>query len=316
MTRAGRRAAQGGGENQERNDAFTLIEIMVAMAVLSLILVILASIGGQVNKAMLLGLAGNERRGNDRALLDFLATELQLAVVPPPPQPVQTAVPMIMSPNPTGSFQFLINPPGISSTNAQTIFWQAPAATVQTSGNMAEIGYGVVWTNIGGANEAYLRKFFVNQGDANFLIYSQPTNWIDDALFQTVAPADAAHDYQGLFAENVFALWARALDSTGNPIVTTAAGTAFPPYAYDSRQGYTDSSGTIHPSSSLPAMVEVAIVVADSRTAQRLTKLYPPTATVPANFWSDINQYVSSFPSVLASGIHVYSTRILLRSAY
>jgi hypothetical protein len=130
-----------------------------------------------------------------------------------------------------------------------------------------------------------------------------------------VAPADAVHNYEGLFAEDVYALWARPLDSYGNPIRSDAMAAPFMGYGYDSRRGYTDSKGGIHPPGSLPAMVEIALVAADGRTSLLLDRDYPAAGVEPANFWQEINDYVGGFPDRARKGIHVYSTRVVLRNA-
>lgn len=66
-----------------RTSAFTLIELMVSMAILGLIMVMLFSIFEQINKAWLKGENRVETFTQARATLDFLSRELSQAVATP-----------------------------------------------------------------------------------------------------------------------------------------------------------------------------------------------------------------------------------------
>jgi len=323
MTRSPR-ASVGGAES-----SFTLVEILVSVTILSGLLIALFSFLLQVNKVWQHGLSGIERRQNARAFLDFMAVDLQFATAGAPLSGTNAAVRATWSgmTNNLSAHQFLINPAGnsaLKSMSAQALFWQAPIATVTTYGNEAEVGYSVAWTEPSptGPSPAILRRFFQNPPDpnnpgmANF--YSNPTAWISQTLLDSVSPADAAHQFQGLFAEDVYALWVRALDPYGKAIVTTAGGQPYTSYAYDSRQGYTDSQGVIHPPPALPAMLELALVGADARTSRMLLHSYPAGsyATTPANFENDITNYVAAFPAPVRNALHVYSTRIALNNSH
>ena len=67
-------------EEQRRNAAFTLIELMASMAILGLIMVVLFSVFDQVNKAWLNGENRVETFTQARAIMDLMSRELSQAI--------------------------------------------------------------------------------------------------------------------------------------------------------------------------------------------------------------------------------------------
>lgn len=296
---------------------FTLVELLVSTAILCVIVFLVASMVGLVSVAWQKGVGQNERRSNGRALLGALSRELQAAVIP-------AKNPAVPSP---ANLQFIANissgagpanPTFIPSValNPHALFWQAPIATDTTHGNLAEVGYFVRWdtTTTPGTARGGMYRFFVNPSasSGNYLVYSlsgsNPVNWL--SVVDTVAPATPP-DYQGWFADDVIAFWVRCLDSAGKPITKTAAGITVN-YGFDSRQGYTDSNGVIHPPPALPAAVDLAIVTIDSRTAKRISTPILATSATPETFWADIDAFMAALPAAVKPGAQLFSTTVYL----
>ena len=219
---------------------FTLVEVLVSTAVLMLLVVIMSQVTRSIASSWTAGSGNSERRQNVRALADFIGQELRAATLPVDPGA------------PSPNLQFVQNPASVTARYPSALFWQAPVATDSSSGDLAEIGYFVRWVTSGSVPRAQLCRFFVNQGGANYLIDTNAA-WVTDALLQTVAPADSASGYVGLFADNVIGFWARCLKSDGTEIA--AANTL-----YDSRVTH-----------ALPASVEISLVLIDGPSASRMT---------------------------------------------
>jgi prepilin-type N-terminal cleavage/methylation domain-containing protein len=243
--------------------AFTLIEVLVSMAILLLMVVMLHWILSGVSGAWKLGEANKDRMQNARTISDFIANELESALLP-------------LNRTSTNSLQLVVNPPGISQvSNRDSIFWQSPLAVDQALGDVAEIGYFVRWDKTNPQNpRAVLCRFFVNltsrdptgavTANPNFLISSQPNAWLSNDVLNRVAPVPtAANGYLGLFAENVIGMWVSCLDSGG--AVIAASGTTF-----NSRSGYTDSLLGARPACALPTMIDLSFVLLDARSAVRV----------------------------------------------
>lgn len=319
-----------------RRMAFTLLELLVAMAVFTLLAVLLFGVLGEVNRAWEQAQAQIEPRKSGRAILDYFTRELEIATLPA--NRTMTYATASSPPiSPDLGFQFLVNPSGFLSPkffNPQALFWQAPIG----SNGFAEVGFFVRWDeSTPNQPRAVLCRLLIKPGDSNYFIQSNPTNWLTDAVLNRAAPGvmdsnDPTLSYRGWLADNVIGLWARCLDPRGNPITNSALNTAYAGSTYDSRKGYRYSTGTatnalssFTPSgttsqvlATLPASVEVAVVILDSRSAAKLTQkpAYPVTSpTTPHSFWADINTFVSNLPAPVRSGARIYSTRVTLRNA-
>jgi prepilin-type N-terminal cleavage/methylation domain-containing protein len=272
--------------------AFSLLEVLVSMAVLLMMVVLLHGILSGASGAWKLGEANKDRMQNARTISDFIANELESALLP-------------INRTSTDSLQLVVNPSGIDSqvssqvSHRDSIFWQSPLAVDQALGDVAEIGYFVRWdTQTNPQNpRAVLCRFFVNltarnsatgavTANPNFLISSAPNTWLSgnkSDVLNRVAPANPANDYLGLFAENVIGMWVSCLDSGGQ--VITASGTNF-----DSRTGYTDSLLGARPACALPTMIDLSLVLIDARSAIRvgpaemdaITKLVDKSANADA----------------------------------
>jgi hypothetical protein len=260
--------------------AFSLIELLVSIVILTLLVLVLSQILTLTANTWINGEAVKERMQNQRAIGDFIANELRMALLPVGRKNIN-------------SLQFIVNPAGVASSynNYDAVFWQAPIATDATYGDIAEVGYFIQW-NTGNAQnpKAELSRFFVNPpsstaGSTTYLIYTQPAAWINTSLIQSVAPANSANSYQGLFAENVVGLWIQCLDSYRKQITKDYFGNPLTNDSYDSRNGYTDSQGNQSPSytyvntsgttvtapyCALPRMISVSLVLLDSQSAKRL----------------------------------------------
>ncbi len=261
-----------------RRGGFTLLELLVSVAVLAMLVVFLASIFGGVSQTWQLGQSNNERLQNIRGITDFMSGELRSALLP-------------VNRTDKANLQLVVNPTSISSAyqNPDAIFWQAPAGSNQAMSDVAEVGYFVKWDNSKPGNpRPMLCRFNVSNTtiSPNFLIYSQSGGtvpWLSDSIVNAVAPADQANAYEGLIGENVVALFVQCRDSKGQPIAKNYAGSDFANTnkGYDSRQGYTDAAGvktadftdatgTKAPLSVLPPMVKLSFVLIDSRSAARI----------------------------------------------
>ena len=293
----------GGGE--ELSSAFSLVEMLVALAIFSIIMLVLLSVTTSLMVTWQLGQARNERRTEGRTVLERMSRDLRVASIP-------------LGKTIGTNLTFIINPAGVSATYElpQAIFFQAPVASDGgTNGNLAVVGYFIQWIN----GTPSLTRVLINPSSAgNYSIYST-TNWINDGLLQTNAPATQASGYVGLLAENVLGLWVQALDPQGKPIQQT---TGLPGESFDSRlpYSYTNSVYTTVPTTNLapvlPAAVQIAIVVIDSRTAKRLTGVDPkekPSAN-SGNFWNDIQNFYTNLPSVLQKGAEIQTTTVDIAS--
>lgn len=305
--------------------AFSLLEIVVATAILALIVVVLAALSSHATRIWTATDAQNQRRATGRTLIQFIARDLEMATL---------AGSYPASGNNAANLQFVASDPTLIPAellNPHAAFWQAPIAADRTRGDIAEIGYFVRWDTVSepGTAKAQLCRFLVDPSDTkNYLIYSNQTNgnpasWLQTSILDQVAPATAAEDYRGWFADNVIAFWFRCLDSQGRPILKTASGHALNGgYGFDSGQGYENpTTGRKHAAPALPASVEIALVTVDSRTARRISAPLPAFPNSPENFSKDqstagsVAFYVANLPEEIKPGVQVFSTRIFLRNS-
>jgi prepilin-type N-terminal cleavage/methylation domain-containing protein len=255
---------------------FSLVELLTAMAVLAILSLLLLGISNQVGNTWASGQSANQNRTKARAALEFIGRELQAAFLSPDSS--------------DSSLQFVINPPTVTLRNRDSVFWQAPVATDRSRGDLAVVGYFVRWRD----GKCSLCRFFANPSDsASHLVdqYPDTTGWVSDSLLDTTAPADKANHYAGLFLENVAGLWIDAFARDGTP------------YAGDSR-----ASGN-----ALPAWVDIAIVLLDNRTAERLRE-GPDLAAVSAasSVAASADVFVSGLPSSIRSGARLVRFRVAL----
>lgn len=308
---------------------FTLLEVLVSVSILLAIVAMLSVVFNEITRAWQKGEGRSERRRSARSLSDFIAGELQGALLP-----VETLAKV-----PPSNLQLLINPPTsqvpADYRNADAAFWQAPIATETSFGEVAQVGYFVKWMPTDAGQRPVLCRFFVNPSmqdpsgaivqNPDFKIYD-PTDadaWLSDSLLKKVAPADKASGYVGLFAENVVGLWLRfySLDGTELP--------KSPPKVFDSRKGYDlnvtykDASGTQQTKIEqryLPAVLTVSVAQIESRLAVRLDNVWQSVqdlsrqATDAADFVERLQNAEKSNPGIrpLLSGMRTYTTQIQL----
>ena len=289
-------------------NSFSLVEVLASMAILSIILVVLTGMASSLMTTWQMWQAKNERRTVAQTVLERMAYDLRQVTLP--------------SSRSTNNLQFVINPSGVTAAYRypQAIFWQTPVATdgalPTSAGNLAVVGYFVQWIN----GAPCLSRVIINPSSTNYYdIYTNPSSWMTDAILQTNAPATAASGYVGLLADDVLGLWVQALDSSGNPIQQSSgvAGENFDSrlsYTYTSF-AYTGASGGLglmatNLAPALPARVQIAIVVVDSRTARRLTGSEKPSTTLTGNFWGDVQNFYTNLPPIIQKGAEIRSTTV------
>ena len=295
--------SKSSNRGRSRN-AFTLVEMLVSLAILLVLGAALLSMLSSVITNWQQEQARGERRSTARRVLTSMTRDLSLASQP-------------LNSSDTTTLQFLIDPPAANLAPyllPHALFWQAPVATDASSaahqGNIAVVGYFIRWVNL----NACLCRLLINPSDADYALYSSPSDWVSPTLLDNHAPASKP-DYKGLIGENVLGLWAQPLDANGNPIAKTSTGAVYTPGAYDSRKGYSLVSGAgatyVYGPSALPAAVRLGIVVIDSRTAHRLTAKVTPASTT-SDFFADIHTFIASLPPSIQAGAEAYTQVVSL----
>lgn len=320
--------------NPGTSRGFTLLEMLVGMAVLCILIAILSSTLNQASRVWTAGSGDAERRRGARSLADFIGTELGGAQIP---------VGEISAAG-RGNLQFLINPGQgqvpAAYQNADSIFWQAPLATEASLGELAVIGYFVKWDLSNDARpRPLLCRYFINPTirgnngsvtrNPDFLVYHEtdPQAWLSPSLLEKVAPATADSGYVGLFAENVVGLWVRSYGLDGAEL----------PREFDSRVGYsytlpyryTDPSGVSVEKTKvvqryLPARVNVSLVQIDSHTAERMLPVWETLRNLAAdNTIRDASQFIARVQSlsdsqaglrVILPGLRAHATEVYLEN--
>lgn len=237
--------------------AFTLVELLVAMTVLSLLVVLISSVLSGVNKAWVAGEERVENYQTGRAILELITRELKSAVISP-------------------SLQFIQNPPmGTAEQNpwnqrknSNALFWQS-TLTSGPAGNICEVGYYLDKT-------FRLRRFYVPPDSASYNVYGAPPSALTAPWVTNFDPINQS----GLFstvADGILGLWVRCMDRNGDTIpwyqstgvLYNSAATFQPaiPGQFSSFK-YTNAATTAQ-AHLLPYSVEITVITLDAKTLQR-----------------------------------------------
>jgi len=265
----------------------TLVELIAAMALLSVLVILLFNVLSNSSAAWTAGQAQTERRNSARALGAYISRELQTALLP-------------LDPTDPTTLQFTLNPPAIPADdcNPSALFWQAPIASDQSRGDVAETGYFLKWdTTVPSQPKPKLCRFFVNPTDANYLIYRQPATWLSAGILDAVAPADnvAGNAYRGLFSENVVGFWVSCYAADGKLLSTGGR--------YDSRV-----------LQKLPRLVKIFLVMVDSRGLAKLHSK-PDYSTAGAADPPDLQAFINALPDGVRQAAQSYTTGVYLENA-
>ncbi len=278
-----------------RSRAFTLLELLVAMAIFSTILVLTLNVIGQAGTLSSGGMAKMEAARVARECLDLIHRDLSPALLP-------------YNRASANSLQLLASPANLAPAyaNPHSLFWQAPLARNSENGSLSSVGY-FVERSIGTTpekNRFQLRRLYVNESDSADDHELSKADWYqalapDFAAATGASPSgdpDADRGYKGWVADGVLGLWVRCLDSSGTPITKNAADqpTGF---SFNSRQAYQAGSRRYPASgfSALPPFIEIGLVTCSPSDIGRIKTL--PVFGATNNFYKDINDFVASVQS-------------------
>jgi prepilin-type N-terminal cleavage/methylation domain-containing protein len=284
---------------------FTLVELLIATAILSFLALVLTSLLSGVNRAWVSGEQQVSEFQDGRAILELISRELSQAVISPNLQFVQ---------NPT-------LPAGLNQrANSDSIFWQAPA-TSTTSGNLAEIGYYLT--------DSYeLRRFFVAPTDAaNYQIFTSPNQPTDNSA--PWATSFVSANLSTPLSSGVLAFWVRCFDGNGDliPWLSSNVG-GVGPLKFNSAAhfqpaipgqkssfNYTNASTTAR-ANLLPAAVELTIVTLDPQTFRRNPQIPAQSAqSVPDDLSSVRDSFNQQLVSNNIKNAHTFSVRVKLANS-
>lgn len=249
-----------------RSSGFSLVELMTATAVATMLMLILAGVSTNVSRLLTVGLSQNQNRNTARIAMNYMAREMKMAAI-------SQRKDYTVSSTQVSRLHFVINPSTLDSSycNPDSVFWQAPISTATQSGDIAEVGYFVWRREItdgpGGKNVFHsdLCRFYIDQTSSNFKVYSDPGNWVTTTLVSSFIPTKN-NNYSGLFLENVIGLWVIPYKADGS-IMNTPSGTAMTTdHTYDSRTNNVSSS----PTDRLPPMVQVSLLTLDDSSLKKL----------------------------------------------
>lgn len=310
---------------------FTLLEMIVALSVLGIIVGMLAVIYTQTDRIIAIASGDRERSQIARVALERISQELAAAHFPVAYHTTQNASATDLVTNASSLALYLRGNcaalAGDGSISGNGLFWQVPLFNhTSNAPTLAGVGYFVRWIEEHDAVRPVLGRLYAPSvtNATNVSALEASTNWVNATLLEELAPMTAstnASSFQGWFADNVLALWVRPLDSQGNAITQypslTARGVFNTPVSFDgdfnSLRGYRSGTNDRSDARSLPAMLEVALVVSDSRIWKGNTQRFAvdPALTVNAsNYWNSIQSYVDSLPPKIKRNVRVYSTRV------
>jgi len=182
--------------------------------------------------------------------------------------------------NSSSKIRFNLNPVGLNDSGVgnfkSALFWTTVNPGSRRVSDIVDVGYFIRRTSSGSVLCRIERR---DDGQPN-----PPDIW---TLAGSLAPADEANDYRGLAADGVLAMYVTLYKKSGQV-------ESLPNETY---------SGT-----ALPYSVEIALVIADSRTTQRLVSAGKLTA---ADDLADTPEaFVTALGESYRAGVQVYRTRV------
>lgn len=324
--------------------AFTLVELLIATTILSLLVVFTASLLSAVSNTWVSSEQQVETFQGGRAILNLIAQDLSQAVISDRLQFIQTADP--------SSLARLLPSGTVQVANSDSLFWQGIVAS-DSFGNINEIGYYLTQrTDSSGIEHFELKRFFVPPQNPYLPSGSPPAQNPAYHLFDPFAVIyntsssgimppwlnlsgtnlDPSHlrtdfDYSSsIVSDGVLGLWIRCIDRNGGfiPWLSTADSAASPirfnstahfqPAVPGQSFAYTDPASTAQ-ANCLPSAVEVTILILDSRTLQRKPSIPPIRAF---NSPDEIPGSITALGQDLATdnirSFRTFSTRVELPS--
>jgi hypothetical protein len=290
----------------QKLSAFSLIEMMVSIALLVFIMLIFTSVMNTVSATWTTGDQRASTFQDGRAILDVIGRELTQAAMSPNLQFVAITSTGTVFPAPT------------PRANSDSIFWQAPL-TYRVSGgtntNLCEVGYYI------DANYN-LKRFFIPGESSNFKIYNgtpfyNSATWVTSYITTT--------GVSNVIATGVVALWVRCFDTNGDLIPWTNV-TGF---HYNSTQRfrpatlgvtnsftYTAVNNTTE-GNLLPNAVELTIVIVDDKTLRKAIAnptMIPaiPSAESPSLVPAAITAFNTSLIANKVSTARTFTSRVVI----
>lgn len=322
--------------------AFTLVEVLVSAVIFAIILIFFGSLFSSAQLGLKRLTNSTRQRQDARVVLATMARELKECLTSPTLS-YEDANPAARQ------IQLLINPPSMGAlANADTIFWSAASSGPNDGSGL--IGYAVRWdTSLPTNPQPRFCRMFVPTNKSQLILSTMQGSgsayWPTGALFDLHAPGDKDNGFEGWLADNILALYVRALDPENAPIenaprkitgvktidpTTYMAGVAFDPStigpaynnSYDARVGYqykhvNGSTTTLinRFGPALPPSIEIALVAASPDTLGSIESIPAPVVTTASAMWQDIDAFTSSLPSQVKKGAHTYSTIVYLSAS-
>lgn len=283
-------------EASKTSRAFTLVELLVAMTVLSVLVVLISSLLSSVNKAWVAGEERVENYQTGRAILELIARELKSAVISPSLQFIQN--PPMGTPEQTPWFQ---------RKNSSALFWQS-ALKSGPAGDIAEIGYYL-------DKDFRLHRFCVPPDSTSYNVYGAAPSALTAPWVSNFDPV-AQPTLFSTVADGILGLWIRCMDQNGDAIpwyqaaIPYNSAASFQPAIAGqfSSFKYTNAATTAQ-AHLLPYSVEITVITLDAKTLQRAgvgaIPGMPPDATDPSSPTvagpSDIPEAIRYFEQKLIS---------------
>ncbi|HEY5745789.1 MAG TPA: type II secretion system protein [Chryseolinea sp.] len=327
--------------------AFTLPEMMVSVAILSIVVVLLSSMVGAVNKAWLSGRQRVENFQNGRAILEMISRELSPALI-------SNHLQFVQNPGTIGAqnLDALLSSGYSQVPNSDSLFWQAPF-NGNSYGNVAEYGYFLTRNTTKSPPEYQLQRFHFARDAASanpspsptpeYFIFDGPTvytgagytaetRWLPVTEVPWLAhlTADQFQAVTTALSDGVIALWIRCLDANRDPIPwlkNAGSYSGASPLKYNSVAGfnpatpgtpnsfkYTDMNSTV-PANRLPDSVEITIVTVDSQTLLRQGSSIPttmPEISSPDEVPTAVTQFMNTLSASNITTAQVFSTTVRL----
>jgi prepilin-type N-terminal cleavage/methylation domain-containing protein len=314
----------------KNNQAFTILELLVAMALLGIVVTLLASILSSTQKGVAQIGSASSQRQDARAVLDQISRDLR-TTLEPVSRSFELANPGLRQP------EFLLNPPGFTA-NGTSIFWSVRNES-SLGGNML-VGYLLRWETSPGVALPRLCRVSFDPNDTESIKQTLQgsatanSTWVDASLISSNAPGFQDQGYQGWISDNVLAFYARVLDPQMNPITNYARGLSGPAVntssqsvtfsasvnglatggAFDSLRGYQytrqgDNVVVNRFGPALPAAVELAVVTAPPSAIKQLQSVPAPVLSGNASaMWTDVASFISSLPEPVRRAARTHST--------